>query len=60
MEKLETLYTVEEAAEILKVSVRTMGNWLRNGKVRGIKLGRSWRIPESALEEAAEKGIRED
>jgi len=57
---MEPLYTLEEAAEVLKVSVRTLGEWLRKGKIRGVKLGRAWRIPESALEEIARDGIREE
>ena len=57
---MEPLYTLEEAAEVLKVSVRTLGEWLRKVKIRGVKLGRAWRIPESALEEIARDGIREE
>jgi len=56
----EVLYTKEQAAEILNVSPLTLGNWLRSGKIRGVKLGRVWRIPESALDEVARQGTRED
>lgn len=54
----EKLYTKEEAAEILSISPVTLSDWLRAGKVRGVKLGRVWRIPESALEELAKSGTR--
>lgn len=57
---MEPLYTLEESSEVLKVSVRTLGEWLRRGKIRGVKLGRAWRIPESALEEAVRDGIPEE
>jgi len=53
----ERLYSQDEAAEILQVSKVTLGRWLRAGKVRAVKVGRSWRIPESSLDEVARKGI---
>ena len=52
----EKFYTVEEAAEELKISARTLGDWLRAGKIRGVKVGRLWRVPESALDEVAQRG----
>lgn len=52
----ERLYTVEEAAEALGISSQTMGKWLRAGKIRGVKVGRLWRVPESALDEVAQRG----
>jgi excisionase family DNA binding protein len=57
---VERLYTKEEAAQILSVSPVTLGDWLRAGKIRGVKLGRVWRIPESALEELAKDGTRKE
>jgi acetyl-CoA synthetase len=46
---METLFTVEEAAELMKVKVDTVRRWLRNGTLRGRKIGRIWRIAESDL-----------
>ena len=46
---METLLTVEEAAELMKVKVDTVRRWLRNGTLRGRKIGRIWRIAESDL-----------
>ena len=60
MVTIEKLYTKEEAAEILSVSPLTLGNWLRAGRIRGVKLGRVWRIPASALEELAKDGTRKE
>lgn len=48
---MEKLLTQEEVAERLAVSPRTVGGWLRDGKLRGVKLaGKMWRIPEPELE----------
>jgi excisionase family DNA binding protein len=57
---VEKLYSKEEAAKILSISPITLGDWLRKGKIRGVKLGRVWRIPESALEELARDGTRKE
>lgn len=47
----ENFLTVGEAAERLKVTPYTMREYLKAGKVRGIKVIRQWRVPESALTE---------
>jgi excisionase family DNA binding protein len=49
-ERPEEFYTLEEAAEILKVSKTTMRRYLGNGKVYGINLGKLWRIPKDVIE----------
>lgn len=38
-----------EAAKILRVDRRTVYKWLRKGKLKAVKLGGIWRIPESVL-----------
>ncbi len=42
--------TVEEVAAMLRLNVVTIYRWLRNNELRGIKLGKEWRIKESDLE----------
>lgn len=56
----EKLYSIEEAAGVMGISPITLGKWLRAGKVRGVKLGRVWRIPESALDEIAKSGTQKE
>lgn len=46
---MERLLTPEEAARRLSVSPKGVKNWLRQGKLRGLKVGRLWRITESDL-----------
>jgi excisionase family DNA binding protein len=36
--------TIEEAAQELKVQPKTVREWLRTGRLEGIKAGRLWRI----------------
>lgn len=47
---VERLLTPEEAAHKLGIAPRTMREWLRSGKLLGVKLGRLWRIRETDLE----------
>lgn len=52
---MEQLLTPEAAAEKLAVSVKTVKNLLRSGKLRGVKVGNLWRVQEKALEEYLEE-----
>lgn len=46
----ETLLTVDEAAQRLKMKPATLRNQLRAGRIASVRTGKLWRIPESALE----------
>mgnify|MGYP000853422453 CR=1 FL=1 len=46
---MEQYYTLQEVAEKLKLNVRTLYKWIREGKLNAVKLGDVWRIPESEL-----------
>ena len=56
MKMVERLLTPEEVAKKLAMSVKSVRNWLRQGKLKGIKVGRLWRIRESDLEEFLKMG----
>ena len=42
----ERYITVKEAAEILSIHHRTITRFLTTGKLKGAKVGRSWRLDE--------------
>ena len=46
---LPTLYTPSEVAGKLKVSRRSVYQWLISGQLSGLKAGQSWRIAEDDL-----------
>ena len=46
----DPVLTPEQVAERLHISRLTVGNWLRSGKIKGLKVGRLWRVRESELE----------
>ena len=48
----EEFLTVEQAAARLHVHPITIRRHLRSGTLRGSKLGKLWRVPESALLES--------
>jgi excisionase family DNA binding protein len=45
----ERFYSPKQVAEPLGVKERVILDLLRSGKLRGVKIGKFWRIPESAL-----------
>ena len=47
----EKLLTPDQVAERLQMSKLTIMDYLRKGKLKGVKFGRIWRIREEALEE---------
>lgn len=46
-----TLYTVKEVAIILKVTYRTVWNYIKAGKLKAGKIGREWKVAETDLRE---------
>ena len=40
----EKLFTTETVARALLVKPDTLRGWLRTGKIKGVKVGRLWRI----------------
>ena len=46
---MEKLFTPEEVALNLKVSRKTIYNWIQEGRLRAVKVGHFWRISESEL-----------
>ncbi|HKM08169.1 MAG TPA: helix-turn-helix domain-containing protein [Sphaerochaeta sp.] len=43
------MYTLKDLAEQLKVTERTMHNYIKSGKLKGQKIGGRWQISESNL-----------
>lgn len=49
IDRLPILLTVEEAAGILRVSVRTVSRMCAEGELPGVQVGRKWRVRTSEL-----------
>jgi excisionase family DNA binding protein len=52
------VYTPQEVAELLKVSYRTVQEWIRMGKLGAIRYGRLYRIRAEDLAEFGRKTRR--
>lgn len=46
---MENYYTPKEVSEKLKLNIRTVYKWIREEKLKAVKLGDVWRISESEL-----------
>jgi excisionase family DNA binding protein len=57
---VEDLLTVEQAAAKLQIASKTLKDWLRAGRLKGVRLGKLWRVKERDLEEFVERGSNED
>ncbi|MEN1679523.1 MAG: helix-turn-helix domain-containing protein [Planctomycetota bacterium] len=54
----ERLLRRREAADRLRVSVRTVDHWIATGKLGSTRLGRLVRIHPSELDRIAREGVR--
>jgi excisionase family DNA binding protein len=52
---LEQYYTIEEVAEKLKVTRQAIHNWIKEGRLDSIKIGRARRIPAASIERLLEQ-----
>ena len=46
---LPEILTIDEVAEYLRYSRKTIRRMIDDGRLAGVMLGRSWRIPKQAL-----------
>jgi excisionase family DNA binding protein len=57
---MEDLLTVEQAAAKLQIAPKTLKDWLRAGRIKGVRLGKLWRLKEVDLEAFVNQGADED
>ena len=50
------LYTVREVANELKIHHVTITKWIREGRIKAVKVGSSWRISQEELDRL-KKGV---
>ena len=51
----EKLLTPPQVAKHLQVNERTVTQWLRQGHLRGFKIGKEWRVSERDLDNFLEQ-----
>ena len=52
----DTFYTPEELAGILKVTRQAIYNWIRQGHIEAVRIGRTVRIPGEEVERVLRDG----
>ncbi len=51
----EKMYTVEEVANMLRVSQKTVRSWISSGELIALDIGREYRISSSHLDDFKQK-----
>lgn len=54
----EKYYSPNEIAEKFNLKSNTVRKWINQGRLKAIKLGDVWRIPESALQEFISESMK--
>lgn len=57
--KKPVLLTVNEVADILRVHYRTAYRLVTGGKIKAIRIGNQWRVPEASLMDFIEEGWKQ-
>lgn len=52
------VYTLTELTEILQVTRRAIYNWIKDGKLKAVRIGREWRVTKENLEEFMKTGTQ--
>lgn len=47
----EKFYTVQEVADLLQIHWQSVLNYIKNDKLKALKLGKGYRISQEALDE---------
>lgn len=51
----DATYTLDDLMDILKVSRRTLQNYIRKGTLKAFRVGNKWRVTKKQYEEFIEK-----
>lgn len=44
------VYTLNEIADLLHVTKRSLYSWIKSGRLKALKVGREWRVTKESLE----------
>ena len=56
MELMKEFYTIREAADLLGVHYQSIRAWIKEGKLRAVKVKRTVRISKEALQDLIKEG----
>lgn len=55
---VKEIYTLHEVEELLKVTQRSLYNFIKDGRLKAFKAGREWRVTEEALNDFMRGGSK--
>ena len=58
MGKDKEFYSIEDIANLFGISWRTVQRYIKDGKIKAIKIGRQWRIPKDEFYRLQKEGLR--
>lgn len=50
------VYTLEELVDLLKVTKRTLYNYIKSGRLKAVKMGKYWRVTQKQLDAFLNEG----
>lgn len=50
------VYTLDEVSEIMKLTKRTLYNYIKSGTLKAVKMGKYWRVSEENLRDFISTG----
>lgn len=56
MEEIRKVYTLEELVDLLHVTRRTLYTYIKEGKLKAVKIGKYWRVREDQLRDFLSTG----
>src|SRR5579863_9580978 len=56
----QELYSVEQVAELLNLHVRTVRNYVREGRLKAVRIGKQYRIAREDLEAMTGRALPQD
>jgi len=55
MEEIK-VYTLKEVTDILKITRRSLYNYIKDGKLKAVKIGKYWRVSHDTLKDFVASG----
>jgi excisionase family DNA binding protein len=56
MADIKRVYTLDEVADIMQVTKRTLYNYIKAGTLHAVKMGKYWRVSEESLQDFISNG----
>ncbi len=52
------VYTIDEVVDLLHVTRRSIYSYIKEGKLKAVKIGKYWRVTQENLEEFLSRGTK--